>query len=631
MPDPRVLLVSMPWANLRAPCPALGVLRPTLEQAGLATDTLYGTLRYPRSATDERLMQLLGLLLFVPFVHPETTDEALAEAAIRVLLDEHIPSRGLPRHERVSAVEAAGLIAQADALRAAVPGERANAAACLERCLRVAADPVYDVVGFSLLFDSQLAASRALAQRLRSERATPPRVVFGGAACVGDRAEAMLASFPEVDVVCHTEGEGVIVPLVQALRGERPLAEVPGIAYREGGHVHRTAPPPLLEELDALPLPAYDDYFAQLAASAWHDEAPELFFEASRGCWWAEKKPCRFCGMHASCRPFRSKSAARVEREIVTLHRAFPSARHLMATDNVLALDSFDQLLPRLAELGPETLGDRPLRLFWEVRPNLRREQVVRLRRAGVHAILVGIESFDDDLLRRMNKGTSALQNVQVLKWAAEQGMHVVYNLLVRLPGESRRSYEEMTELVPTLSHLPPPNDVHEMVLMRDSVYFARPEAFRITHIRPKRYYETLFPGDREARARLAHNFSFRSPGLDAEAPAVARTRLAAACHRWRASWRPDRAYCVEHDDEVWIVDARGPKTHRSRLTGWAAALFRFLDRIRTRAVITERFSELEPALLDATLLGWRRRRWLCRDGRDRHLAVLPRRREARR
>jgi radical SAM superfamily enzyme YgiQ (UPF0313 family) len=78
----------------------------------------------------------------------------------------------------------------------------------------------------------------------------------------------------------------------------------------------------------------------------------------------------------------------------------------------------FKTVLPRLAESGSYTI-------FYEIKANLRREQVHLLADAGVRWIQPGIESLDDNALRLIGKGNSTLMNVQLLKWSCEFGIDV--------------------------------------------------------------------------------------------------------------------------------------------------------------------------------------------------------------
>jgi magnesium-protoporphyrin IX monomethyl ester (oxidative) cyclase len=64
------------------------------------------------------------------------------------------------------------------------------------------------------------------------------------------------------------------------------------------------------QDLDGLPYPTFDDYFAQLRTTSFAKRVlPALVMETSRGCWWGAKHHCTFCGLNAEGMAFRSKSA----------------------------------------------------------------------------------------------------------------------------------------------------------------------------------------------------------------------------------------------------------------------------------------------------------------------------------
>ncbi len=113
-----------------------------------------------------------------------------------------------------------------------------------------------------------------------------------------------------------------------------------------------------MENLDHLPVPDFEDYFATLAGLA-----PELRFfptlpvEVSRGCWWQrERAPgteggCEFCNLNLQWNGYRSKSPGRAVAEVDQLTR-----RHRLLSvafmDNVLPRTSTAELLRGLAALN---------------------------------------------------------------------------------------------------------------------------------------------------------------------------------------------------------------------------------------------------------------------------------------
>ena len=90
--------------------------------------------------------------------------------------------------------------------------------------------------------------------------------------------------------------------------------------------------------------------------------------------------------------------------------------------------------------------------VYLQTRPTLTREQLRSLVSSGVRRLEVGIESLSTPVLTLMRKGTTALRCVQLLKWARESGLDVVWNFLWGLPGEQPEEYERMAALVPLIT-----------------------------------------------------------------------------------------------------------------------------------------------------------------------------------
>ncbi|MCC6619630.1 MAG: RiPP maturation radical SAM C-methyltransferase [Deltaproteobacteria bacterium] len=615
-----VLLVSPPWRMPDEPSLAVATLGPVLARAGIASAELHGTSLFPRTGTDRQFLSSYAAHLFVPCLDARVTADDVARTVIGRLVAD-LDLQGLVIDEGEATL--ADFDLDEDLVAESIRADVERAAVCVARCVEVAAAPEHHVVLVSLTFETQLPAALAIARGLR--RARPDaRIAFGGPACFGDVGVALVEAFPELDAVALGEGEATVVPLVRALRGELALAEVPGIAFlATDGRVARTASAPLVADLDALPVPDYRGFLAAHAAGAWSDLAPKLFFETSRGCWWGEAAGlCTFCGLNAEGLAFRRKSPERATSEILTLWRDHPTVRRLQATDNILDPRYFKTALPRLAAAQAAlATSDRPLRIFFELRASATRDQLVTLRAAGVDLVQPGIESLSDGVLALMNKGQTALGQVQHIKHAYEAGVDLAYNLIVKNPGERAADYDAMTALVPALVHLPPPSNVTPMWLERWSPYHADPGRFGITAVRPKPWYGELLPGVPEALlARVAYVFDYDHPmGADAALRAAQR-RFVLAVGRWQAGWRPGLLEARAEGDGLVIVDRRPGREADVVLDPEAAALMRHLDRARPVDMVTSDF----PGAA-AQLEAWRARGWVIGSG-ERVLSVVPRR-----
>lgn len=226
-------------------------------------------------------------------------------------------------------------------------------------------------------------ASLALAKRL--EQARPECViVMGGANCEGPMGAETARQFPFVDAVVSGEGDLVFPDLVTRALDGRPLEGLPGVFTSTNAQVALAAgarlTAPMVQDMDALPIPDFSDYFEQFGRSRHAEEwQPSLFFESSRGCWWGERMHCTFCGLNGRTMSYRSKSAARAVAELTQLVERHPGC-DIQVTDNILDLAYFKDFVPLLAE---RKLG---VDLFYETKANLRKDQIRLLKRAGIRS-----------------------------------------------------------------------------------------------------------------------------------------------------------------------------------------------------------------------------------------------------
>ncbi len=605
---PTVLLMSPPWRVPEESDVGIATLLPILRREGLPADACAGTHLFPFTDSDPMVRSLFSAFYFLPYLHPEVSAEQAADIVEARYLE----------NCRLGALDLDRIAPNMDMLRRGILGDIERAGVCLERCVEVATRPQYDVIGLSCTFETQLTAALAVARAVKAARPTV-KVALGGAACAGAPGAEVVRVYRDIDVVCTGEGDATIAPLVRALRGERALGEVGGLAWvDEHGELRCTDPPPLVGRMDALPIPDYDAFVDQLERSAWCHRAPKLYFELSRGCWWGQKHLCTFCGLNAEGLAYRRKSAERAASEIATLHDRYRTVERFYATDNILAIDHLREVLPRLEPLAAHP--DQPLRMFFEIKSNVTKKDVATFRAAGVDCVQPGIESFSDDVLNLMKKGARGLGQVQTIKWLYEAGIDDNYNVILLNPAEPTAAAAEMLEMAPALTHLPPPRVV-VMILERFSPYHTAPADYGIRNMRPRSHYEHLFRAPGVRPDRLAYVFDYDHDQLEDAEHMAAERALAHALLDWRIAWRPRTLFYVEDDDGLTVVDERDGTRQLTRVSGLGLRLFRYLDKVRPAAAIRREFG----ALADGLLRYWRRRRWLCVDSHDRSLVVIPR------
>jgi ribosomal peptide maturation radical SAM protein 1 len=572
-----VAFVVVPFADVERPAIGVSLLSAELQQAGFSSCVEY---------VNFDLAADIGLQLYTRISESLPTESLVGEwlFAHLVSAEEELPSDEQYTGQILSKFASPALIAEIRAARRVTRG-------FVERCAQRLLDINPRVVGFSTTFH-QTCCCLAVA-RLLKEHSRPPIVAFGGANCEGAMGQQLIRSFPWIDYVCTREGDIAFPALVnQLLRGDEGhqipgvpgdrRRQIPGILSRENCNVLTT--PDLVRNLDDLPTPDYRDYFERLRASEGVLQVkPELLIETSRGCWWGAKHHCTFCGLNGDTMHFRSKSAKRAFAELRTLVQEYGVFK-VDCVDNILDLKYLDTLFPMLAEAA---LG---VELFYEVKANLRQSQVKRLHAGGVRSVQPGIESFSNEVLRIMRKGCTGLQNIQLLRWCAEESIAVAWNILAGFPGEPISEYTRMEKLIPLLTHLQPPSSCSPIRLDRFSPLFTRAAELGIARIRPNPAYYYVFPFGSRELAQLAYFFDFDYP--DGREPGRYLQGVRREVDNWIVAYSdstsPPRLDAIGGSpDELTILDTRRCAVRAEhRLQGVHAYVYGSCDTARTRETL---------------------------------------------
>jgi len=558
--EPRIALVTMPFSFATGPSLGLSLLQATLREKGIDSDIHY--LQLPFAAR-------IGAGAYFK----------LAQFAPRSLIGEWLFAEALygerlpPPQAYVEEILSAYQEELGGRLLANLADLHRTANEYLNECLKMVDWGKYDLIGFTSTFSQNL-ASLALAQRIR-QRWEDKIIVFGGANWEGEMGLELLRQHDFVDFACSGEADWLFPDLVRRLAASAGLEMMPGLFYRQGGKVVenglQTAP---IYDLDSLPIPDFDDYFAQLESSGlgFTPDQIHLPIETSRGCWWGERSQCTFCGLNPELMKFRSKSGPRSLEEFAALAKRYPNIRRFDAVDKIFEMHFFDDLVPGLIDLGLD------LDIFYFVKANLNKEQLERLRQAGIQRIQPGLESLDSDALRLMRKGTTAIQNLQLLKWARQVGMDVIWNYIGGFPGEDPFAYTRIAGWVDSLVHLDPPVGPADPVrLDRYSPYFYDTASFGMVNVRPAKAYHYVYPFEDEVLSRMGYYFDFEYE--DGRDPGEYARPLNQAIVRWRSTAGRAVLCSLEGDERLTLFDTR-PTARQGEivLTSLAKRLYQLCD-----------------------------------------------------
>lgn len=296
-----------------------------------------------------------------------------------------------------------------------------------------------DLVGFSVRTTIWPEVAR-LAAYVKDVSRLP--VVCGGVHAT--LAPEAFANSADVDVVVVGEGEYPLAELADALERGASFEGVDNLWVRRNGDWRRNPVRPLIENLDTLPLPAYNIYDDAILYDIAIDTGPVML---SRGC----PYQCYYCCNHQLQKAYpnrkhyaRFRSPARSIEYIQHLRAAYPKIRYLNITDNILPLDR--EWFLEFARLYKEQVG---LPYACRHRHNLvTREGIEALKDSGCYLIHFGLESGNEDIRRGViNRQMSNDQIIRAHELCREVGIATLTYNMVGLPRETKARFLDTVKL----------------------------------------------------------------------------------------------------------------------------------------------------------------------------------------
>ena len=292
-----------------------------------------------------------------------------------------------------------------------------------------------DYLGLSATTISVTNAAR-IAERVK--QTLPGIVTILGGSHVSAIPERTLTAFPSIDYGIVGEGEISLFELLDRIERGAPVGDVPGAAFRADGQVVANPRAPYIDDLDALPAPAWDllpDFPHRFQPSLFgYPRTPVATLITSRGCPFT----CVFCDRSTSGRKGRLHGVETVVRLCREL--AERGARHVIFLD-----DLFTVRRQRVVDIC-HALIDAQLDLTWACNshPNLLDQPTLELmRRAGCWQIAYGIESGSQRVLDTVKREVRIPRMRETLRMTQAAGIRTRGYLMIGHPTETLESLAE--------------------------------------------------------------------------------------------------------------------------------------------------------------------------------------------
>lgn len=268
----------------------------------------------------------------------------------------------------------------------------------------------------------------------------PDVKIISGGHMVTPQPELLLKN-SKVDIGVIGEGELTMVELLDSLAKNKPLSQVDGIAFKENSGIITTRPRDVIKDLDTLPFPAWDHFFAKeiYARSALFPYQPtkrSMNISTGRGC----PYECTFCSYD---RRVRLRSADSIISELEELKQKYRT-QSFSIQDNLFMVNR-----ERVVEFCNKLIKSK-LKMSWLTsgRVNLVDKELLNLLgRAGCVMIGYGIESGSPKMLNRMKKHITPKQIEDAMHWTAEAGIVPSGTWILGMPGEDKETIKETLSL----------------------------------------------------------------------------------------------------------------------------------------------------------------------------------------
>ena len=290
-------------------------------------------------------------------------------------------------------------------------------------------------------------------------------IIAGGA--LATSIPQILLENTEIDMVNIGEGELTIVDLVLHLEN---LEKVKGIWYKENGGIRANSPREIIEDLDSIPFPDYENLdtleiylknpIGYLNVRKWIDgkavaDINSMNMVTARSCPYS----CNFCYSKYLGPKYRKRSPKNIVEEMKYLVEELECG-YIHFTDELSLLTKKDvlALCDEIEQQGLKVMWGAPIRLDF-----LDKESLERLNESGCVLTGPGIESFSPKVLHAMNKQL----NIEKVKGNLVIARKIIKNVstafIIGYPGETRETIQESIDacksinLVPTEITFPTP------------------------------------------------------------------------------------------------------------------------------------------------------------------------------
>ena len=275
--------------------------------------------------------------------------------------------------------------------------------------------------------------------------------VIGGPHPSMELPEKVFEHIPELDFAFAGEGEPGFLPFLEQLESaSSDFDDIAGLRWRDSARVIHANKKMLVEDLDTLPLPAWDlmdPRRYRCGGSFMNSRYPAAPVSVTRGC----PYHCTYCGAHLiTSRTIRMRGVENIIEELKLLSGKYGVRSIDISDDNFaynrdFVLEFCERLIREQLDIGWNCpFGVRIDRLD--------KEMIRMMERSGCFALSVGVESGSNRILSKIKKGLTVetvIEKVTMIKQVSNIKLQGFF--MMGFPDETVQEIEATIKLACSL------------------------------------------------------------------------------------------------------------------------------------------------------------------------------------
>lgn len=330
-----------------------------------------------------------------------------------------------------------------------------------------------DLIGISIINTSQIIPGLTLANLIKKTNENL-HITIGGSIFTRlvNETSRNYELFSVFDSVIVYEGETALLNLIKHLNNEFNIKDISNLIYKRGSEIKVNKINSKGEDINSLPTPCFDGFPLELYFS------PELVLPvlSSRGCYW---RRCTFCDHgYGYSSNYRQRDVSKLYNDINTLKSKY-NTRFFTFQDEGVS--------PNLISALSDKIIENKLNISWladsRFETTFSPELCGKIADAGCKMLYFGLESANERILDRMDKGIKIDNVLKICKYCTDADIWPHLFLIFGFPGETKNEAKETMDFILKNKKIIRSVAFGSFQLTKHSKVYEKPEAFDISKI----------------------------------------------------------------------------------------------------------------------------------------------------